>query len=97
MKTREIISDALDKLDVEGSPAQIAARLDLDCCVGIRSYSTCPIAEWLLVVTGLHVLVGPDFWVHEPTSLVGQLPRNVAAFVWGFDQRHYPQLDVSAV
>lgn len=67
----------------------------MDCCHGVRrSYSTCPVAEWLLVITGLHVLVGPDFWLHEDSNTLGGLPDNVERFVAGFDARHYPLLDV---
>lgn len=94
MSVTEAVQDALDKLAAEGSPAQVAARLDMDCCVGVRSsFTTCPVAEWLLVTTGHRVYVGPLWWFDDGTRFGGPLPDVVARFVAGFDAEHYPLLD----
>lgn len=93
------IDGALDKLAAEDSAAQVAVRLEVDGCIGIRySYGTCPVAEWLLATTGHRVLVSPYCWCSETDDFAyGCLPDPVAEFVQEFDREHFPRLDDAAI
>lgn len=92
------ITEALDKLAAEGSPAQVAVRLEIDGCYGERhSFEHCPVAEWLYIITGRHVSVGMDSWADTRNgSHAGWLPEPVAGFVNAFDAQRYPMLDLGA-
>lgn len=90
------VKAALRKLSRSGrrTPDQIAAHLEKAGIKGLRNEgSSCPVYHYLrlnnvpcLRVTRSYFLVPSDDWR-------GDLPRNVAGFVRGFDAGHYPELD----
>lgn len=96
-----IVHDALDKLIAEGSPAQIAARLERE---GIRGRPHCPmlcvLADWLqrqlppnasVVVGGIGVFIRTTAGTTVVSDWLPQ-PAVVDEFRSNFDQGLYPQL-----
>lgn len=97
------IRKALSKLgNTEADVVRVLTEAD---ALGWRnSCRSCPLANWLARQLGMEQgdLVIWDSWV-KVTSAVGHyavtvdLPPHVAAFVQGFDNREYPELDAEEI